>query len=157
MIDKELRSEVTELPMRLSICLRSGDLVRRSLSIPVPSVLFVNLDEALRLKSWKVPLLNKTPDPQDKNNSIMADEVTVEASQQNQELIEFSIRYKMSGKELPNLGLVKLVFTKPELLAAVSGFDFHQSIALKSISVEIKDKNVTLNSELYKITDPLIL
>ena len=136
-------NEISFLPIRLSICPRSGDLIRRVFNLPIPTLLLTNIDQVVALKKLTLPLVNST----------FADEVTVELTRQSSAIVEFSVKFQKETKSLTSFGQILLIFSKPELLSKVEGYNYQTSVPLKSLSVELKDKGITLVSELYRISN----
>jgi hypothetical protein len=153
-IDQKFSDKITNLKVDLFVCPVMGKkkFIRKSFTIPLPTSLFENLADVIKEKSMSIEVPPKVKDGI--VQKVLADYVSVSLTKSTDQISEFSIRYKKDGASLLSLGLIKLTFAKPDsLVTNVSGFNIHSSIPLKSISVELLDKNITLDADLIKIAD----
>jgi hypothetical protein len=151
--DKSSKGELVQLGVRMSICPIIGELIRVGINIPIPKALIEDLSRVLSQKSTTIRFESRPLFAGDsgKQDGVQFDAIVLTPGRQSNDTSEITLNFLSNGKPIEKIGALKLSFANKAFGQTIRGFDLEKSIPLKSISVELLQQKLLLNSELYKI------
>jgi hypothetical protein len=154
----QVNSPLIKFSLKVSLCPKFMSLLKYQFELPLPRLLFSNIEEAINKKTMSLELDsnmgNIWTDPRDPESNIEADKVTAQLIREDSSGVLFKVFYTLKGVNIPNIGSVGLFFAKSRFsLRKIEGFKADSSIPLRSLSIEVKGHyKVNLESNLYRIS-----